>query len=654
VLLKKLVPANMMVWPAAPLEGVSDEMTGGPAGPTARVVDVDGGGEVEDVGPPVLCTPLLPSPVDAGPDEVVVAVVERAAGERGAGLLLRETTISATAAATTSAPTAAMVRANQRSCLADGRSGAGRWAGGEGVGAGRAPGGGEVDSGPAPVDSRARRTALSMAPRARTPGVPGGGSALCSSAISPLTGTCSPNPGIHSRHSIKAPDQETVMRSDLISRPRPLRPQQPPAGEPSPSGGVAAAVAPLLAHFFAGPPPVRFEFWDGTSLGPTKGDTVQVRSPDAVRRLLWSPGELGLARAFVIGDIAFEGDIFEILAALHGAAPERIHVGSKLPWQALRAARRLGVVGRPLPSPPEEAAPRGRIHSRGRDAQAVQHHYDVSNDFYAMVLGPAMTYSCARFSPGADTLEAAQESKHDLVCRKLGLAVGAGQRILDVGCGWGSFAIHAARHYGARVVGITLSPAQARWGRERVAAAGLDEQIEIRLQDYRDVADGPFDGIASVGMFEHVGSSKSAEYFATMRRLLGPEGRLLNHAISSVGGSRIGPRTFIGRYVFPDGELIDVGQVVLSMEEAGFEVRDVESLREHYAKTLRAWVANLRGQWDAAVAEVGVRRARVWQLYMAASANGFEDSGISIHQVLGVVPGPGGQSGMSPTRSAWG
>ncbi len=444
------------------------------------------------------------------------------------------------------------------------------------------------------------------------------------------------------------------MKSDLISRPRPLRlrQQQPPAAELDP-GDVAPAVAPLLTHFFGGPPPVRFEFWDGTSLGPRRGGTLQVRSPDAVRRLLWAPGELGLARAFVMGDLAFEGDLFEMLALLHAASPAHLHVGLRLPWQALEAARRVGVLGGPLPHPPEEAAPRGRLHSRSRDAQAVQHHYDVSNDFYAMVLGPAMTYSCARFAPGVDSLEAAQGSKHDLICHKLGLVEQPGQRILDVGCGWGSFAIHAATHYRARVVGVTLSPAQARWARDRIVAAGLEHQIDIRLQDYRDVRDGTFDGIASVGMFEHVGSSRSAEYFSTMRRLLGSEGRLLNHAISSVGGSRIGPRTFIGRYVFPDGELIDVGRVVLAMEEAGFEVRDVESLREHYAKTLRAWVGNLQRHWDAAVAEVGVRRARVWQLYMAASANGFEDGGISLHQVLGVVPGPDGRSGMPPTRSAW-
>jgi cyclopropane-fatty-acyl-phospholipid synthase len=396
------------------------------------------------------------------------------------------------------------------------------------------------------------------------------------------------------------------------------------------------------------------QFWDGTSLGPGEGNTLQVRSPDAVRRMLWSPNDLGLARAFAEGDLAFEGDIFEMLAVLHAASPSRVRIGLRLPWQALRAAHRVGALGRPLPPPPEEAAPRGRLHSRIRDAQVVRHHYDVSNSFYAMVLGPAMTYSCARFTSEADTLEAAQEAKHDLICRKLGLSDRSGQRILDVGCGWGSLAIHAAQHYGARVVGVTLSPAQAQSARDRVAAAGLDRRVEIRLQDYRDVRDGPFDGIASVGMFEHVGFSKSAEYFGAMRRLLRVEGRLLNHAISSVGGSRIGSRSFIGRYVFPDGELLDAGKVVLSMEEAGFEVRDVECLREHYVKTLRAWVGNLHRLWEAAVAEVGVRRARVWQLYMAASANGFEDGGISLHQVLGVVPTPDGRSGMPPTRRAWG
>jgi cyclopropane-fatty-acyl-phospholipid synthase len=399
---------------------------------------------------------------------------------------------------------------------------------------------------------------------------------------------------------------------------------------------------------------VRVEFWDGTAIGPDHGDALQVRSPDAVRRILWSPGELGLARAFVAGDLDFEGDIFHMLSVLHASSPSRVRSSTRLPWQALLTAHRLGALGWPLPPPPEEAAPRGRLHSPKRDARVVRHHYDVGNDFYVMVLGPTMTYSCARFAPGADTLEAAQDSKHDLICHKLGLPERTGQRILDVGCGWGSFATHAARHYGARVVGVTLSPAQAEAARQRVAASGLERQVEIRLQDYREVRDDAFDGIASVGMFEHVGSSKSAEYFGTMRRLLGPEGRLLNHAISSVGGSRIGPRSFMGRYVFPDGELLDVGRVVLAMEAAGFEVRDVESLREHYARTLRAWVANLQQHWEAVVGEVGERRARVWKLYMAASANGFEEGGISVHQVLGVVATQDGRSGMPPTRTAWG
>ena len=420
--------------------------------------------------------------------------------------------------------------------------------------------------------------------------------------------------------------------------------------------GAATAVEPLLAHFFGGAPPVRFEFWDGSTLGAAGDGAVLVHSPDAVRRLLWAPGELGLARSFVIGDLAFHGDIFDILQRLHAAAPSRIRTGSQLPLQAVQAvqaAYRLGALGPPLPPPPEEAAPTGRRHSRARDAQAVQHHYDVSNDFYALVLGPSMTYSCARFAPGVETLEDAQASKHELICRKLGLPERPGKRVLDVGCGWGTLALHAARHHGARVVGVTLSPAQAMLAQDRVMAAGLSDLVEIRLQDYRDLRDEPFDAIASVGMFEHVGWAKGTTYFTAMRRLLQPRGRLLNHAISSVGGSRIGRRSFIGRYVFPDGELIDVGRVVGAMQHADFEVRDVESLREHYSKTLHAWVGNLEEHWEAAVAEVGARRGRVWQLYMAASANGFDDGGISVHQVLGVVPGPAGESGMPATRQEW-
>jgi len=277
----------------------------------------------------------------------------------------------------------------------------------------------------------------------------------------------------------------------------------------------------------------------------------------------------------------------------------------------------------------------------------------VGNDFYELVLGPSWTYSCARFVTPSTTLEEAQAAKYELICRKLGLDERPGSRLLDVGCGWGSMAIHAARNHGARVVGVALSHEQVDKARERVREAGLEDSIEIRYQDYRDLRGEQFDAISSIGMFEHVGTVRTAQYFATLRELLVPTGRLLNHAISSTDGSRLGNRTFIGRYVFPDGELLDVGQVVLAMERAGFEVRDLESLREHYSRTLHCWVANLEAHWDEAVALVGRARADIWRLYMAGSAIGFDDGGIAVHQVLGVVPTEDGTSGMPRTRSGW-
>jgi cyclopropane-fatty-acyl-phospholipid synthase len=287
-----------------------------------------------------------------------------------------------------------------------------------------------------------------------------------------------------------------------------------------------------------------------------------------------------------------DGDIFGVLRALQDAARPNLRAGPRPAILALRAALQLGVLGRPPAPPAVEASPHGRRHSKSRDAAVISHHYDISNEFYRLILGPSMTYSCARFVEASTTLEAAQQSKHDLVCRKLGLHEHRGARLLDVGCGWGSLVLHAARHYGANVVGITLSTAQADLARTGVKEAGLDDQIEIRVQDYRDLRDERFDAISSIGMFEHVGTERTGEYFATLHALLSDTGRLLNHAISSVGGSRMARNSFIGRYVFPDGELIDVGQVVLAMERAGFEVRDVESLREHYARTLRAGVRN--------------------------------------------------------------
>jgi cyclopropane-fatty-acyl-phospholipid synthase len=418
--------------------------------------------------------------------------------------------------------------------------------------------------------------------------------------------------------------------------------------------GAAAVLEPVITALLGPAPAVRFRFWDGTSYGPPDAaGSVRVVSPVAIQRLLWAPGELGLARGYVAGDLDVEGDFFTVVAALRDGAPTDLRFGAKVLPAVLRAAGPAGAVGPPPEPPAEEHRPRGRRHSLRRDARSISHHYDVSGEFYRLVLGPAMTYSCARFVDRHTTLAEAQEAKHELICRKLGLHERPGARLLDVGCGWGSLALHAATRHGARVVGVTISAEQMAAARERVQAAGLADRVEIRLQDYRTLAGETFDAISSVGMFEHVGSERAAEYFTTLYGLLAPRGRLLNHAISAAGGSRLEPRSFMARYVFPDGELIDVGDVVLAMERAGFEVRDVESLREHYARTLRAWVANLEADWDRAVALAGMGRARVWRLYMAASAVGFEEGGLAIHQVLGTKTDDCGRSGMPPTRRDW-
>ena len=421
-----------------------------------------------------------------------------------------------------------------------------------------------------------------------------------------------------------------------------------------PNLDAAGALAPVVDSVVRGRLPVRLELWDGSGIGPLDGPgTLRVRSIDALRRILWAPGELGFARAYVAGDIELEGDVIEILRSLKTVAPRDLRAGLRALPAAFMSAYRAGALGPPLSPPAEEARLAGLRHTRRRDARAVTHHYDVGNDFYRLLLGPSMTYSCARFADPDMTLEQAQQSKHELICKKLGLAGDPPRRLLDVGCGWGSMAMHAAAEHGATVVGVTLSNEQARLARQRVAAAGLQGRIEIRVQDYRDVRGERFDAISSIGMFEHVGKPRTAEYFETLHALLEPGGRLLNHAISEPGGSKLGRRSFFGRYVFPDGELLDVGDVVLAMERAGFECRDVESLREHYERTLRAWLANLETHWDEAVQEVGIARARIWKLYMAGSVNGFSDGGISIHQVLGVVPEADGRSGMPATRAAW-
>lgn len=406
--------------------------------------------------------------------------------------------------------------------------------------------------------------------------------------------------------------------------------------------------AALVEQLLGADLPVRFESYDGSSLGPPDAPaTVVVRSPDALSRLVTAPGELGFARAYVAGDIEVEGDLEAVLRLRDRLPDVRL-----TPRQWATAARLAGRSAlRRLPPPPEERRLHGRRHTKARDAAAVRHHYDVSNRFYEVLLGPSLTYSCAVFPTSAATLEAAQEAKHELICAKLGLR--PGMRLLDVGCGWGSMVIHAAATRGVRAVGITLSPPQADLARKRVADAGLSHLVAIRVQDYRDVDDGPYDAMSSIGMFEHVGASQLAVYLRRLHALLRPEGRLLNHGISRPAGRqpRIAPRTFLERYVFPDGELHEVGTVVSAAQEVGFEARHLESLREHYARTCRAWVANLEAGWDEAVAEAGLARARIWRLYLTGSAMGFEEGRTAVHQLL-AVRSDGGRSGM-PLRPDW-
>lgn len=413
--------------------------------------------------------------------------------------------------------------------------------------------------------------------------------------------------------------------------------------------------------------PLRLKAWDGTEAGPPDAPLLEFRSRRALRRMLWSPGQLGLSRAYVAGEIDAPGDIFAAFSALSSAGkfaepgPFRRPTAAEL-GTLLRTAVRLGAVGLPPAPPPEEAriVRHGLLHSRRRDAAAISHHYDVGNDFYALVLGASMVYSCAVWPEGGpldsggpdalqEGLDAAQEAKLDLVCRKLGLA--PGMRVLDVGCGWGSFALHAAARYGVAVVGVTLSSEQANLARKRAAEAGLTDKVEIRVQDYRDIPDGSFDAISSIGMSEHVGREQTPGYAAALFALLRPGGRLLNHAISwNAGPTEADPESFIPRYVFPDGEMISLGTMVDALEGAGFEVLDVEALRRHYALTLRAWVQRLEVNWDHAVALTSEGRARVWRLYMASSALGFENGLTGVNQVL--VQRPGGEE-PPLRRTAW-
>ncbi|MEV0783990.1 cyclopropane-fatty-acyl-phospholipid synthase family protein [Streptomyces sp. NPDC050423] len=425
---------------------------------------------------------------------------------------------------------------------------------------------------------------------------------------------------------------------------------------------AALRLTALAQELLGEPLPVRIRAWDGSESGPPDAPALVIRNRRALRRLLWKPGELGLARAWVAGELDIEGDLYEALDLVAGLiwdsgaeAKDRVHpVRDPKVRAAAKGLLQLAGPWPPPPPPPEEVRRRtGALHTKRRDKEAISHHYDVGNDFYELVLGPSMVYSCAYWEDGGN-LEDAQRDKLGLVCRKLALK--EGDRLLDVGCGWGSMAIHAAREYGARVTGVTLSTEQAAFARKRIAEEGLTDRIEIRVQDYRDVRDGPYDAISSIGMAEHVGSVRYREYADDVYALLKPGGRLLNHQIArrpEKDESAYHVDEFIDAYVFPDGELAPLGRTVATLEEAGFEARDVESLREHYALTLRRWVANLEKEWPRAVKMTSPGRARVWRLYMAASALSFEHNKIGVNQILAVRPAAGGTARMPLRARDW-
>ncbi len=413
---------------------------------------------------------------------------------------------------------------------------------------------------------------------------------------------------------------------------------------------AAGRLADLLRPIFPGDVPVRIRAWDGSVAGPDNAPTVVLRSPDALRRLLFHPGELGVAQAYVTGELDVEGDLLDGLrrvrrAAREPAAASRPHPRTLL--EGLRVAIQLGAVGKPLPAPKSQARVRGRLHSLLRDRAAIAHHYDLSNDFYELILDPHMAYSCGYWTSedpaytGAD----AQRDKLELVCRKLGLR--PGMRMLDVGCGWGSLSLYAAEHHGVDVTGITLSEQQQEFVEKRIAQRGL-AGVRVRLQDYRDVADEPFDAIGSIEMGEHVGAANYPAFVAGLHRLLEPRGRLLIQQMSRRDHPGGGP--FIEAFIAPDMHMRPVGETVALIESAGLEVRDVHALREHYVRTIHDWYHTFETHWDDAVGLVGEEVARVWRLYMVGAALSFEEGRMGVDQILAVRPAHG-DSAMPAVRA---
>lgn len=397
-----------------------------------------------------------------------------------------------------------------------------------------------------------------------------------------------------------------------------------------------ADVLVLLAG--GGQPKIKVTAYDGSSAGPDDAELgVHLVNPRATSYLATSLGQLGIARAYISGDLELRGvhpgnpyDLLNALADLEFKQPS--------PRMLASIVHSIGVRHlRPVPPPPQEAPARwrrtaaGLRHSKARDAEAIHHHYDVSNTFYEWVLGPSMTYSCAIYPDADATLEEAQENKYRLIFEKLRLQ--PGDRLLDVGCGWGGMVRYAARR-GVRAIGATLSAEQVTWAQQAIAAEGLGDLAEVRHCDYRDIGETEFDAVSSIGVNEHIGVKNNPAYFGFLKSKLRTGGLLLNHCITLPTNTTFKGDAFTDRYVFPDGEITGSGRIITEIQQTGFEVLHEEDFRHHYALTLRQWSQNLVTHWDEAVAEVGLGRAKVWGLYMAASVLGFERNLFQIHQVL--------------------
>ena len=407
--------------------------------------------------------------------------------------------------------------------------------------------------------------------------------------------------------------------------------------------GIAGKLARILEPIVGGELPVHLRAWDGSTAGPSDQPEVQINSANALRRLLWSPGELGASQAYVTGEIDVPGSLEAALTHLWSVVATRGLAMPKLTpalvLQLTKLARELGVFGPPLPAPASQAKIKGRLHSLLRDREAISHHYDLSNAFYQLILDDHMAYSCGYWlSDDQDySLEDAQRDKLDQVCRKIGLDTMPGQRFLDVGCGWGSLSLFAAEHFGAKVTGVTISREQKAFIDERIKERGLQDRVEIRLQDYRDVRDGPYDAVASLEMGEHVGEENYGTYTSTLFRNVRPGGKVLIQQMSR-HGKHPGGGPFIESFIAPDMHMRAVGDTVNLIENAGFEILGVEAMREHYVRTIDAWHDRFDANWDTAVDMMGEEVARVWRLYLVGAMMTFRDGRMGVDQILSQKP----------------